>query len=425
MTRCLTERRSPRPVTGGSPNGRPPGATTPGSRSSVRSIPGYTAMRPPAALGEDVADDIVSETMTRAIANIAKFRPTDAGMDPWLFGIARHVAADHHRQANRRRTAADSIATPPGAGPAELVWTRDEHATLRAEFDQLPAVDRELLELRCRGGAVGRTTSPRSSASDPAPCAPPSRGPWVACAPGWPAVREVGRERRRAAVPTSGCACCPTRPCGRRNGPHRHAWCNRRGDVPGPSRADAATARPRLFSIVVAACGVAAVTLGLLATTTSFSRAVREAAHDVGLPVDYRPHRRPSPARRARQSNTTILVQSQPHWHACKPFSPGSTTMSWPRSSLASSELIARAEAVLTPPPSNVGDVDVDHLDHRGGDHRADRRRGASTASSRRRSPRHRHRRHADRFQRPRPTTTAAPGRWRLARRSGSGRPGR
>ena len=52
----------------------------------------------PASRG-DVADDIVSETMTRAIANIAKFRPTDAGMDPWLFGIARRVAADHHRQA--------------------------------------------------------------------------------------------------------------------------------------------------------------------------------------------------------------------------------------------------------------------------------------------------------------------------------------
>ncbi len=42
--------------------------------------------------------------------------------------------------------------TPPGAGPAELVETRDEHATLRAEFDQLPAGDRELLELRVVAG---------------------------------------------------------------------------------------------------------------------------------------------------------------------------------------------------------------------------------------------------------------------------------
>ena len=117
-------------------------------RSIYPRLRGYAARR----AGDDVADDIVSETMTRAIANIAKFQPTDAGMDPWLFGIARRVAADHHRQANRRRTAASSIATPPGAGPAELVETRDEHATLRAEFDQLPAGDRELLELRVVAG---------------------------------------------------------------------------------------------------------------------------------------------------------------------------------------------------------------------------------------------------------------------------------
>src|SRR6476620_1708661 len=44
--------------------------------------------------------------------------------------------------------------------------------------------------------------------------------------------------------------------------------------------------RPRLFSIVVAASGIAAVCVGLVATTTPLSRAVREAAHDVGLPVD-------------------------------------------------------------------------------------------------------------------------------------------
>src|SRR4029077_16051816 len=63
--------------------------------------------------------------------------------------------------------------------------------------------------------------------------------------------------------------------------------------------------RPRLFSIVVAACGVAAVTLGLLATTTSFSRAVREAAPDVGLPVDS-PHLVDA---RARRDELTVAVE--------------------------------------------------------------------------------------------------------------------
>ena len=56
-------------------------------RSIYPRLRSYAARR----VGDDVADDIVSETMTRAIANIGKFRPTDAGMDPWLFGIARRV----------------------------------------------------------------------------------------------------------------------------------------------------------------------------------------------------------------------------------------------------------------------------------------------------------------------------------------------
>ncbi len=45
-------------------------------------------------VGHQAAEDLVSETMTRAIRGIDGFRWTAAGIEPWLFGIARRVAAD-------------------------------------------------------------------------------------------------------------------------------------------------------------------------------------------------------------------------------------------------------------------------------------------------------------------------------------------
>ena len=183
--------------------------------------------------------------------------------------------------------------------------------------------------------------------------------------------------------------------------------------------------RPRLFSIVVAACGVAAVTLGLLATTTSFSRAVREAAHDVGLPVD-------SPDlvdARARRDELGAAVERRDLVATAATLARLRTALTrLDDDELASlqpgvDELIERAEAVLAPPPSTTS-THLDHLDHRGGDHRADRRRGASAA----RQDDDRHvaapRRHADRFD-DRDRRPQRAWRWRVARRSGSGRPGR
>ena len=325
-------------------------------------------------------------------------------MDPWLFGIARRVAADHHRQANRRRTAASSIATPPGAGPAELVETpTSTPPSAPSSISSRPVIGSCSSCASSRG--CRRTTSPRSSASDRAPYARRSRGRWVACAPGWPAVREVDRERRRAVVPTSGCARARSDRAAAGGGAHRHAPGARRGDVPRPSRADATTSpatvldrrrrvrrrsghpRPARHDDVVLASGA-------------------EAAHDVGLPVD-------SPDlvdARARRDELTAaverrdLVQPQPRWLACEWPSPGSTMTSWPRSSRVSTSSSSaprrcsphhrrpRTTTRRPRPPSR----------HQ----RADRRRGAATAR-RRRSPRRRPPASRRPFRRPRPTITA------------------
>jgi RNA polymerase sigma-70 factor (ECF subfamily) len=123
----------------------------------------YAARR----VGVDAADDVIGETMMRAVANIHRFRWTEHGIDPWLFGIARRVAADHHRQSARQARLRPPAPVAP-TQPTDVLETNDEHASLRAEFERLPAGDQELLELRIVAGlspeAVGDVIGKRPGA---------------------------------------------------------------------------------------------------------------------------------------------------------------------------------------------------------------------------------------------------------------------
>ena len=110
--------------------------------------------------GRDAADDLVSETMTRAVAGITRFRWTPAGIDPWLFGIARRVTADHHRRAGRRRRWNRRVlAAPAPASPADSAEFADEHVAIRAAFGRLSEADREVLELRVIAGLTPEQTA--------------------------------------------------------------------------------------------------------------------------------------------------------------------------------------------------------------------------------------------------------------------------
>jgi RNA polymerase sigma-70 factor, ECF subfamily len=103
-------------------------------------------------VGSEAADDVVSETMTRAVAGIDHFRWTPAGIAPWLFGIARHVVADHHRRAGQLRRWSRAVAAPAMSLPPDAVELADEHLAVRAAFNRLAPADRELLELRIFAG---------------------------------------------------------------------------------------------------------------------------------------------------------------------------------------------------------------------------------------------------------------------------------
>jgi RNA polymerase sigma-70 factor (ECF subfamily) len=108
-------------------------------------------------VGAGDAEEAVSETMSRAVAGIQRYRAEAAGFDGWVFGIARHVAADYGRKAARRRSPVPAHAAGGGVvalpdEPAELVIAAGEEEELRRAFARLDPRDQEVLELRVVAG---------------------------------------------------------------------------------------------------------------------------------------------------------------------------------------------------------------------------------------------------------------------------------
>ena len=99
-------------------------------------------------------EDLVSETLARAVAGIDRFQWSPAGFDGWVFGIARRVIADHHRRRFRAEKRfghlPEDVDQTPRVG--EAVEQADEHAELWAAFATLGERDREILELRVVAG---------------------------------------------------------------------------------------------------------------------------------------------------------------------------------------------------------------------------------------------------------------------------------
>jgi RNA polymerase sigma-70 factor (ECF subfamily) len=104
-------------------------------------------------VGASRVDDVMNETLTRAIASIDRFRWEPAGFDAWLFGIARHVCGDEHRRV--RRAALLAAKAPAVVGeplPGEALERVEDQERVRRLFARLSANERELLELRLMVG---------------------------------------------------------------------------------------------------------------------------------------------------------------------------------------------------------------------------------------------------------------------------------
>src|SRR4051794_12490663 len=116
-------------------------------RLSYPGLRAYAARR----VGPDLADDVVSETMAKAVASLDRYE-TGRSFNAWLFGIARHVIADMGRKRKRWERQPPDLSQGEEQPPGEALERHDEHAEILSAFGQLSDRDREVLELRVVAG---------------------------------------------------------------------------------------------------------------------------------------------------------------------------------------------------------------------------------------------------------------------------------
>jgi RNA polymerase sigma-70 factor (ECF subfamily) len=111
----------------------------------------------------DRADDLVQETILRALANIQSFQP-GTNMPAWLFTILRNLFRSEYRKRRREVEDADgSLAETLKSHPDQL--GRVESNEFRVALAQLPAEQREALIL------VGASGFSYEEAADICECA--------------------------------------------------------------------------------------------------------------------------------------------------------------------------------------------------------------------------------------------------------------
>jgi RNA polymerase sigma-70 factor (ECF subfamily) len=93
----------------------------------------------------DHADDLVQETLLRALANIGSFQP-GTNMPAWLFTILRNQFHSEYRKRRREVEDIDGSYTGTMTSPPEQV-ARMAFRELRAALGELPANQREALIL--------------------------------------------------------------------------------------------------------------------------------------------------------------------------------------------------------------------------------------------------------------------------------------
>ena len=98
----------------------------------------------------DRADDLVQETLLRAIANIDSFQP-GTNMSAWMFTILRNLFRSEYRKRRREVEDPDGIYTDSLKTYPEQE-TRLEFEELRAALAKLPADQREALILVAASG---------------------------------------------------------------------------------------------------------------------------------------------------------------------------------------------------------------------------------------------------------------------------------
>jgi RNA polymerase sigma-70 factor (ECF subfamily) len=102
--------------------------------------------------GSPYVEDIVQETMVRALSSIDRYDP-QRPLRAWLNGIALHVTHKYWRRIRRTRAAerfeqASGVAASPGRDPEHELLLRERAELLYRALDSLPASLRDALVLQ-------------------------------------------------------------------------------------------------------------------------------------------------------------------------------------------------------------------------------------------------------------------------------------
>lgn len=148
----------------------PPGSTAP-EEEIERLRPGLQIMALHALGDREAADEVVQETLVRALEAMKSGRFRDSGdLGAFVRGIARHVIADALR-ARQRSVPLDAVSTALGGAalenPLSRLISQEELSRLRVALAGLSPEDQEVLDLSYFAGMTPREIGEKSG--EPAP----------------------------------------------------------------------------------------------------------------------------------------------------------------------------------------------------------------------------------------------------------------
>ncbi|HMN87574.1 MAG TPA: sigma-70 family RNA polymerase sigma factor [Bauldia sp.] len=111
----------------------------------LKAVPGLRAFAISLSGNVDRADDLVQETLLRAIANIKSFTP-GTNLSAWLFTILRNQFRSEYRKRRREVEDADGAFAARLEAPAEQL-AKVEFNDLKSALSRLPDDQREALIL--------------------------------------------------------------------------------------------------------------------------------------------------------------------------------------------------------------------------------------------------------------------------------------